>query len=914
MSLHKLALIALFLLIGLGPAGAQPQSQPKDSALAWPAITKEMRPWAYWWWMGSAVDPQNLAREMQRYHDGGLGGMHIIPIYGAKGFESKFIEYLSPKWMEMMGCAVSEARKRGMDVDMTLGSGWCFGGPQTTDDEANARPVVKTIELEAGKALDAKFDKASTQALVAFAKDGRSIELTDKIGADGGVAWTAEGGPWTVYAVSQRPSGQKVKRPAPGGEGHMLNPFYGKAVNHFLERFTQAFDAYKGPRPRAIYHDSYEYNCSWSPDLFKEFEKRRGYRLQDHLPELFGREATENSGRVKSDYRETISDMMVENFNPPWIDWAHQRGMLARDEAHGSPGNLLDLYGQSDSPETEMFNADRDIFVSKAASSAAHVMGRKLTSSETGTWLAEHFHETLGQVKELVDELFVSGVNHIIYHGCCYSPDEAGWPGWLFYASTEMNPRNSFWRDVPALNQYIARCQSILQPGRPDNDVLLYWPIHDMWMDPAGMVQNMAVHRGARWIKGCPFGDAAELLWKKGYTFDYISDRQVAASRAKDGGIEAPGGGLYKTVVVPQCKTIPPATMRALLDLAIRGATVIFEKEIPQDVPGLGNLEARREELKTLLAGVELKYDGSSVRVAELGKGRLLVGDVVEALKLTAAAPEAMAQTPGVMFIRRAWDGGRHYFIINRGDKPLENFVMLAGKDRLRAVEIMDPLTGKTGLASLAFNVNGGTGAYLQIPVGGSLILRTFEKDAPKGEPWVYAKPSGAPVELTGRWDVKFIEGGPALPKGFTTTTLASWTAAADPEAQRFAGAARYTLTFDRPAAGDRWLLDLGKVCQSARVKVNGKDLGTAFTAPFQVTVDNLKERGNRLEVEVTNVSANRLRDLDIRKVPWKTFYDINIVNIDYRPLDASKWPLVDSGLLGPVTLTPLAQFTPGKE
>jgi hypothetical protein len=175
----------------------------------------------------------------------------------------------------------------------------------------------------------------------------------------------------------------------------------------------------------------------------------------------------------------------------------------------------------------------------------------------------QHFTETLGEVKGLVDELFACGVNHVIYHGCCYSPDEAGWPGWLFYASLEMNPRNSIWRDVPALNQYIARCQAVLQSGRPANDILLYWPIHDMWMEPKGMLQNMVVHKGATWIKGRPFGAAADMLWKRGFTFDYISDRQVAASKVENEGIVAPGGGIYQTIVVPECKTIPPATLQA---------------------------------------------------------------------------------------------------------------------------------------------------------------------------------------------------------------------------------------------------------------------------------------------------------------------------------------------------------------
>ena len=351
-----------------------------------------------------------------------------------------------------------------------------------------------------------------------------------------------------------------------------------------------------------MYHDSFEYQVDWSPDLLAEFEKRRGYRLQDELPALFEQADADRVARVKGDYRETVSDLLVESFTPAWVAWCRERGILTRNQAHGSPGNLLDLYAQADIPETEMFSHDREILVSKFASSAAHVSGRQLVASETGTWLAEHFTETLGDVKQLVDELFSAGVNHVVYHGCCYSPDDAPWPGWLFYASTEMNPRNSIWRDAPALNAYIARCQSILQAGRPDNDVLLYWPIHDLWHDPAGTTQNLTVHK-REWLLQQPLGDTARRLWNRGTSFDFVSDRQLAAAQTKDARIAVPGGS-YRAIAVPPCTHMPVATVQRLFELAEAGATVIFQERLPQDVPGLAELDQRRAALRACLSRV----------------------------------------------------------------------------------------------------------------------------------------------------------------------------------------------------------------------------------------------------------------------------------------------------------------------
>ncbi len=896
-----LVLLGTLAWLGVGDVQAR-EASDTPAALNWPQTSRECRPWAYNWWLASAVDKENLTREMERYHEAGMGGVHIIPIYGAKGQEDRYIEYLTPEWLEMMGHAVAEAERLGMGVDMTTGTGWCFGGPNVSVRDANVKATVKKFEVKEGQALSEKVDPAATQALVAFSNDGKTIDLTKQIAADGTVDWKAAKGAWTVYAVSQTPTRRMVKRAAPGGAGYMVNLLSGTAMDNYLERFTKAFEDYDGPMPRAMYHDSYEYASNWAPDLFEQFEQRRGYRLQDHLDAMFGGAKDERAARVKCDYRETISDVMAEDSLRTWVAWSHKLGCRTRNQAHGSPGNLLDLYAVADIPETEMFRLDRNPLVSKFASSAAHVMGKHQVAAETGTWMSEHFTETLAQMKDLVDELFVAGVNHVVYHGTCYSPDDVPWPGWLFYASTEMNPRNSIWHDVGALNGYIARCQAVLQAGRPDNDILIYWPIHDFWHNPSGMDQGMTVHH-TQWLIDQPIGRVAKSLWDVGFTFDYISDRQLGAAGAKDGRIEVPGG-FYKVVVVPSCERIPLETFARLLQLAKEGATVIFEDHLPGDVPGLANLTQRQTELRRLAGAIELPSMGNNgLRQARHGDGQVIVGPVDSALAAARVVRETLGDDADVLFIRRGAQYGRDYFLANRGDTPIDGRVSLAMETA--SVAIMDPMSGDVGMAE-SRSSDGTTSVRLQLPPGHSVVLRAFTKKKPGGPAWKYLKPAGDPTEITGTWHVEFLEGGPKLPASYDTTKLASWANRDDAEAQRFAGTARYTLTFDCPGNERRFLLDLGKVAQSARIRINGRELGTRFMHPFHVAVDGLKRQGNVLQIEVTNVSANRIRDLDRRGVKWRNFHDINFVNSDYKPFNASKWPLADSGLLGPVTLTPL--------
>jgi hypothetical protein len=897
------AAICVILLPAAFAANEQQEANPQlavgNSQLSWPPLTSQNKPWAWWWWPGSAVDPTNIASQLQTFQRAGLGGVVVIPIYGIRGGESDYINFLTPKWMDMLNDTVTNAHRLDMGVDLALETGWCFGGPTISNDEANAFVVKKTYDVAGKETFSNKFS-AIPQALMAFNTNGASLDLASGIGSKGDIQWTAPPGQWQIYEISQKFSRQNVKRSAPGGHGPMLNPFYPKAITDYLKWFDGAFDDYQGVKPRAVLQDSYEYQCDWSPDFFAQFQRLRGYKLQNVLPALFGDGPADEVARVKSDYRETVSDLVAAKTDPMWMDWAHHRGFIVSYQAHGAPGNWLDLYADADMPETEMYRRDRNPLISKFASSAAHVAGHPLTGAETGTWLAEHFTETLAELKYLADDMFISGVNEIFYHGCCYSPSSAAWPGWLFYASTEMNPRNSIWHDVPALNTYVARCQSILQSGKPDNDVLLYWPISDMWNDPEGMLPEMKVS-AIGWFDGQPIGQTAEHLWNRGYAFDYLSDNQLMITKTKGNKIQVPGG-TYSVILVPSCHLMPVKSLARLIGLARAGATIIFESHLPADVPGWSRLDWQRTQFNKLIGRIKAVSAGADLQEAAIGRGRIFVGNAEAALARSDVVREPMSDHAGVFFLRRSFDGGWNYFIANRKGDALDDWVTVGRSGQ--SAELMDPMTGEIGMAAIR-NLDGQTQVYLQLQPGDSIILRLFKDNVAGGPAWNYWQTNGPAMAITGTWNVNFVQGGPELPAPFTTTQLASWTDQADANAQRFAGSALYTINFDAPTAADpTYILDLGNVCQSARVRLNGKDYGTLMTPPFRVAVDNLKPHDNKLEVEVTNVSANRIRDLDRRHVHWKIFGDIGIVDSDYNHFDASDWPLADSGLMGPVTLT----------
>ena len=944
-------LVAVLWLLALGACAASPDSA--SNHLSWPAVTRQCRPWTRWWWLGNILDKDDLTAEMAKYREAGLGGLEITPIYGVKGCEDRFIDYLSPQWMEMLAHTLKEAERLDMGVDMATGTGWPFGGPWVGPEDACKNVTHRTFTVKAGQRLtepvalvqrpmvraigrrvdiseikepisdnenlqalaleQVRFEKSlPLQVLMAYSDQGQVLDLTDKVGPEGALDWTAPAGDWTLYALFQGWHGKWVERAGPGGEGDVIDHFSRAALGDYLQRFDEAFAGYDVGLLRAFFNDSYEVDdasgeSNWTPEFLAEFQSRRGYDLRDHLPALFGADSADKNVRVLCDYRETISDLLLEEFTIPWHRWSQGKGATTRNQAHGSPANILDLYAAGGIPETE----GSDIIKFKFASSAAHVTGKPLASSESATWLDEHFLATLGDVKRALDGFFLGGINHVCYHGTPFSPPGEPWPGRLFYASVHFGPTNSFWSDFSTLNEYVTRCQSFLQSGRPDSDVLVYFPIHDLWSQPG---RSMLQH-----LEGSAQGTSARAaglaLLQAGYSFDFISDCQLQDVEVMHGILQT-GGAEYKAVVVPECRFIPLATFVKLAGLAGEGALVVFHNQLPSDVPGWGNLAERRDGLQRLVKQIKFTKIDEGIEKAGLGNGGFSVGGDLRRLLWLATIERESLVDQGLQFVRRSFVGGRYYFLVNGADVPLDGWVSL--RTHAKSAAIYDPMHGKSGLAAIRASRTDRVQVYLQLAPGQSCIVRVVNADI-QGPAYAYWKAAGKPSALGGTWTVRFVDGGPEVPDEVEIDELGSWTQYAGEAGQKFSGTVEYTITFERPTDdAEAWLLDLGRVCESARVRLNGQELGTLIGSPFRILIPSDRvQPQNTLQVRVSNLMANRIADLDRRGVAWKRFYNVNFPSRlrENRGadglFDASKWSPRDSGLLGPVTLTALRRLSP---
>lgn len=953
-----------------------------NAQIKWPSVTPVTKPWTRWWWMGSAVTPKEITANMQQYKAVGLGGLEITPIYGVAGTENQFIDFLSPKWMQVLDHTLAEGKRLGLNIDMATGTGWPFGGgPLIGAEEACKDFVYKTWTIKEGErlqepvtftqepfvravgnqiyelhgiykteetkgtisepllkeasrpnditklkepifsnknlqalALDqVKFQKPlPLQVLMGYSNSGQSIDLTNKVDANGKLSWTALPGTsrddWTLFALFMGWHGKMVERAAPGGEGNVIDHFSLAPLQKYFSRFDKAFTGHTLSGMRGFFNDSYEVDdargqSNWTPALFDEFKKRRGYDLRVFLRELVQKNPGENSLRILYDYRQTINDLLLEKFTTPWHDWAKAKGKIVRNQSHGSPANILDLYGAVDIPETEGI----EILRFKFAASASHVLGKQLTSAEAATWLNEHFKSSLHDVKAAVDNYFLGGVNHIIYHGTSYSPVNDPWPGWLFYAAVHFQPTNPNWKDFAALNNYITRCQSFLQSGRPDNDVLLYFPFSDKNSLPGRELLHH--YDGMNGFDSTDFKAAAEEMLDKGYAFDLISDKQLQKVINNGTLLRAPGGN-YKTIVLANTKYLPLSTMQQLVKLAKGGATIIIQKNFPVGVPGKSELEKNQAAFQQLFS--QLQFTGNNIKKAVAGKGTFLMGDDLSALLEQARISRETMTDKGLHCVRRRGaDGSMLYFITNKGKEAFDGWVPVTKK--LTQAVVFDAMQGRTGITKTRKTADGNTEVFLQVTPGESFIVQ-LSPVVVKGNTFPFVAKRGNATAIEGNWTLAFLEGGPSLPATSTISNLGSWTALPGDDVKVFSGTAQYSIHFTKPAeAASVYLLNLGNVAHSAEVWLNGKKLATLIGPNYEVQVAaNAFKADNVLQVKVSNGMTNRIIDMEKKGAEWKKFYNVNFpsrltANRDANGLfTAAKWEPEVSGLLGPVTITPL--------
>jgi hypothetical protein len=943
----------------------------------------QARPMTRWWWFGGAVTPGEITRELQLMAEAGLGGAEIQPLYplavddAARGIRN--VRYFTEEWYELLRHTLREGRRLGLAIDFTLGSGWPYGGPFVPTSLSARRLAIFTRDVAGGRTLEWRLaphltgddrlvavvaapvgqDETPDLARVAVLRDQPRSGRDDPREERGTVAWTAPEGEWRVYVLVDQPTGQQVKRPTLGMEGPVLDHFSAEALQVFLraagDRLMDAVAPAGFPAFRSIFCDSLEvYGADWTARLLDEFRARRGYDLAPFLPALW-EDAGPQTPHVRYDYHLTLSDLMLDGFFRPLVEWSERRGLEARIQAHGALADVMQAYGIAHVPEGEnIFLGDRymvNLRHRRLASSAGHLYEKRLVSGETYTWLRTPlFTTTLEQMKAATDSTFLDGINHVVNHGYSYSPPEAGEPGWAFYASTEANHTNTWWRHYPHLARYVRRAQALLQDGVPVNPVAVYLPLSDVFAGQGVGGLHMDVELERQLGPDFLFG-----LRTAGYDFDLLHDHAIAARARIEKGRVRTGTAAFSAVVVPAVRLMPPESLARLVDLAEAGGHLVFVERVPEGAPGLRDKEERDAAIARLRERLwgGAPAAGSVRRTAGGGSVALVPDNAAAYARLAAvltpdfriveaadpAAVDAARRTVG--FLHRRFAEADYYLVANVSPQAHALRVQLAAGHR--APSRWDAQTGLQSALAYAYRTAGGqavTEVELRLDpfescfvvfgtsAAAPLVARTpfvgpFHA-SPRAREVAGRVPGGrheivlgndrtqaviadgvpAPIAVEGPWTLRLGVGASS-----SLTRLVSW---GDLDAGRgFSGWGVYETSFDAPALGENieWQIDLGTVHETAEVTLNGRPLGAAWKSPRRLECgDALRAGRNELRVEVANLWIHQMLT---RPTPpeWKAVDETFGIRWGrYGEVKPDAVP--PSGLLGPVRLLPWKRVT----
>lgn len=759
------------------------------------------------------------------------------------------------------------------------------------------------------------------------------IDLTARLQADGRLEWEVPPGEWTILRMGRRSSGANT-RPAPAaGLGFESNKFDKKALESHFKSYFDPLLARIGPRPKerttgftGMDADSWEMSSqNWTPGFREMFKKLRGYDPWPYFPVYSGCvvASREISERFLRDVRMTCQELLLDNHIAHMKTLCHARGLkLAIEPYDMSPVNDLDLGSYADIPMGEFWhNTFRSAFSCIEAASIGHVIGKSIVAAEAFTAAGTHWKTSPWALKNQSDWAFAIGINRFVIVSFAHQPRLDRVPGMMFSNyGLQWERTQTFWPLVGAFHQYLARCSHLLQQGVAVSDIL--------YLTPEGAphvfrAPDSALNDARGWRPD-----------KKGYGFDACSPRMLLDRAKVKEGLITLGGTSYRMIVLPRFDTMTPELLERLIALVKAGATVYGAP--PLASPSLSNYPECDTQVKAL---AEKLWTATPTAERRLGKGRMILDAEAQPGKesgvnrplypdyaATAAVlkgmglPEDFLSDGPLRYNHRQTTDEEIYFISNTTDKTVEASCVF--RVTQGAPQLWDPLTAATK-ALPEFTRNEKTTAVpLRFEPHQSffVVFRKGKQDLGLGTRDLGKNnfPERKLVqELAGAWEVQFDPkwGGPTNAVVFNDLT--DWAAHSDPRIKYYSGTATYRNVFSNQLSvssnqlsvsntdhrslitgHSSLFLDLGVVREMARVKLNGKDLGVIWCAPWRVDISSaLLPGANNLEIEVVNLWPNRLigdaAKSEAERLTW------TVIKTPYTVKSA----LLPSGLLGPVTL-----------
>ena len=821
-----------------------------------------------WWWYGCAVEKEEIIRELDFMEAAGIGGVELQILYPVhaddqeKGIQN--LDYLSPGYVEMIRFAADEAAKRDMQFDLTPGSSWPFGGPFVTEELSGQNVLPFCIDVEGpcrfsidlttviyGKVVAAVSGKMEGARMIPETVKDITDQVTDKYLFEWPWGTQIEGLdiPEGLHKIVLFVSGdkkQRVLKPLRGGEGLIIDHNRKESLRAFLEYGVDPIiEAVGDGKIHDIFCDSIEvFGHNWTDILYEEFEARRGYGLRPYIYALWG-ELGDFTDQIRYDFHKTMAELTVENFFRELTRWSHEKGAVSRIQAHGTWGDVLQAYGAADVPEGETFSAfDRyevNTIHRRLAVSAGHIYGKPVISNESFTWLRfPRYVVTLENLKAAVDSIFLDGVNQIVNHGYSYSKADAGEDMLAFYASTNINHTNTWWKYYRLIGLYINRVCDFMQRGNAVVSTAIYLPQHDIWAGMPLSDTHMCMKLNERLAGACVDG-----IHKAGYWFDYVNDDVLENWESYR----------YDTLLLIECDRIPVSSMRKLQEFADSGRNIIAAGGLPERACGFLHYKENCREIREI--GEVLKKSGTVIVTEDKYES------LKEALRRVKQPDAAIHNNPDVVgYVHRRAGGEDLYFISNVSEEKCEERITFSGmKHRFCVFDLMD---GKEKGVKEYKTVPEGVQVCIDIDAYQSLLF-VFGEDMEEPAAAEIFHNKQEFLDLSCGWRLTVAEAG--IEKEYEK--LSGWE---QEERLRFySGSGTYRKCvritdrqWDSLNNASRVMLELVHIGETAEIFINDRPAGVLIKHPYQADITGFLQKGeNKIEIIVTNLLINRMIDPD---------------------------------------------------
>lgn len=800
-------------------------------------------------------------------------------------------------------------------------------------------------ESEAGWTLRSYERTAAhpQQSKDAYLRPDRIYDITGQMDSDGNLTWKApQKGAWTILRIGHVNTGMRNSPAPPEGTGWECDKLSEAGPNaHFAGYIGRVAG---GPLQNSLLNgmllDSWECRTqTWTNHMEAEFQRVTGYPLRLWLPAVFGYviDNQETTGRFLLDWRKTIGDLFANKFYGRMAQLAADNNLtISYETAAGDvfPADIMEFFKYADIPMCEFWHPLSDNYVGsinfkpiKPTASAARMYGKPRVAAEAFTSFNLTWDEHWSMLKEVANVNMAEGVTHKVFHTYTHNPRTDFLPPGTSFGSGIGTPflrGQTWWKHMPEFTAYLARCSYMLERGNPVSDVLWY-------------LGDEISHKPDQ---NAPF--------PTGFKYDYCNpDVLLNRLQVENGLLITPEGLSYRLLWIPDATRMVPETLEKIYQLMQDGATVVGDA--PQGLATLTGGKATQKRFDKAVANIwgaakqkggtkAAKKSGSgasgsgaassdsrrasamtgSIRAIGTSGGQILFGMTIgEALQTLQIEPDVKGGD--ALWMHRKADGADWYFVSAPQGKGLQ------GKLDFRCtgnVELWDPVTG-TVVPAMTETNGDYTTVPLNLPQAGCcfVVFRKNQEErqrarnqilqvatnlqAAASDAFAYGlgMQQGIPdnarrMTLNNPWTLSFPKGWDA-PESLYMKKLQPWkNLDMSSEAKAFSGTATYTTTFEiddlKPEM--KYLLDLGQVEMIATVSVNGKQLRTLWTPPYQLDVSEaIRSGSNTLTVEVTSTWFNRLvYDANQPEENRKTW------TISGPNKDA---PLRDSGLLGPVSV-----------